>query len=119
MLADRILEQPEWRTWLESSRREALSGLRRKIDATTDLQDALQRRSEAAEPAAKAALEAEIKSLCGELGKDEKTFAEGQVMSDEDYAQTLAEIARQIDQKLKSLTQQAIERARLRRLQRR
>lgn len=119
LLADRILEQPEWRIWLESSSREALSGLRRKIDATTDLQDALQRRSEAAEPAAKAALEAEIKSLCGELGKDEKTFAEGQVMSDEDYAQTLAEIARQIDQKLKSLTQQAIERARLRRLQRR
>lgn len=117
LLADRILEQPEWKSWLESSNREALSDLRRQIDATTDLQDALQRRSEAAEPVAKAALEAEIKSLCRELDKDEKTFAEGQAMSDEDYAQTLTDIAQRIDQKLKSLTQQAIERARLRRLQ--
>lgn len=116
LLADRILEQPEWRAWLESSNREALSDLRRQIDATTDLQEALQRRSEAVEPAAKAALEAEIKSLCGELGKDEKTFAEGQTMSDEDYAQTLTDIAQKIEKKLKSLTQQAIERSRLRRL---
>ncbi|KAB0484494.1 C-terminal novel E3 ligase, LRR-interacting [Pseudomonas reinekei] len=116
LLVDRILEQPLWKTWLESSNAEQLNSLKRQIDATTDLQDALQRRAEAAEPAVKAALEVEINALCRELGKDENAFPEGQVMSDEDYSQALTDIDQQIRQKLKSITQQAMDRAKLKRL---
>jgi hypothetical protein len=115
LLADRILEQPEWKTWLESANAEELNGFKRQIDASTDLHDALQRRAEAVEPAAKAALEVEIKALCRELGREESAFAQGQVMSDGDYTQALAGIDRQIRQKLKSITQQAMVRARLQR----
>ena len=51
LLTDRILEQPLWKTWLESSSGGELDSLKRQIDATTELQDALQRRFEAVEPA--------------------------------------------------------------------
>jgi len=117
LLTDRILEQPLWNTWLESSSAKELDSLKRQIDATTELQDALLRRSEAVEPTAKVAFEAEIKALCRELNRDENAFSEGQVMSDEDYIKALTDIDRQIRQTLKSITQQAIERARLPRLE--
>ena len=117
LLTDRILEQPLWNTWLESSSAKELDSLKRQIDATTELQDALLRRSEAVEPTAKVAFEVEIKALCRELNRDENAFSEGQVMSDEDYIKALTDIDRQIRQTLKSITQQAIERARLPRLE--
>jgi hypothetical protein len=115
LLTDRIVEQPAWKAWLESSYGEELSDLKRQIDATTDLQDVLQRRAEAVEPAAKAALEVEVKALCRELGREESAFAEGQVMSDEDYTHALTGIDEQIREKLKSITQQAMVRTRLQR----
>jgi hypothetical protein len=117
LLADRLLEQPLWQTWLESSHGDELNSLKRQIDATTDLQDALQRRTDAVEPATKAALEVEIKALCRELDRDENAFADGQVMSDQAYTQALTSIDQQIRQKLKSITQQAMVRAGLQRLQ--
>lgn len=117
LLTDRVLEQPLWNTWLESSSAKELDSLKRQIDATTELQDALLRRSEAVEPTAKVAFEVEIKALCRELNRDENAFSEGQVMSDEDYIKALTDIDRQIRQTLKSITQQAIERARLPRLE--
>ncbi len=117
LLTDRILEQPLWKTWLESSSGGELDSLKRQIDATTELQDVLQRRSETVEPAARADLDVEIKALCRELNRDENAFSAGQVMSDEDYIKALTDIDRQIRQTLKSITQQAIERARLPRLE--
>jgi hypothetical protein len=116
LLVDRILDQPLWKTWLESTHGDALDGLKRRIDATTDLQDALQRWTEAVEPATKAALNEDIKALCRELDKDENAFAEGQVMSDEDYTQALTAIDQQIRQTLRLITRQAMERTRLQRL---
>ncbi|WP_454845152.1 NEL-type E3 ubiquitin ligase domain-containing protein [Pseudomonas farris] len=118
LLTDRIFEQPLWRTWLESTYREELKGLKRRIDATTDLQDALQRRTEGTRLAAeeKADVEAEIKTLCRELGKSESDFAEGQLMTDEAYVQALNDIDRQITQQLKTLTREAMIRAKLERL---
>ncbi|MBM6445061.1 hypothetical protein JQF37_15720 [Pseudomonas sp. MIL9] len=117
LLTDRILEQPLWKTWLESSNAKELDSLKRQIDATTELQDALQRRSETVEPAARADMDVEIKALCRELNRDENAFSEGQVMSDEDYTQALTDIDGQIRQTLKSITRQAIKRARLPRLE--
>ncbi|MEJ5060132.1 MULTISPECIES: dermonecrotic toxin domain-containing protein [unclassified Pseudomonas] len=115
LLADRILEQPVWKAWLESSYGEELNVLKRQVDATTDLQDALQRRNKAVEPAAKSALEVEIKALCRELGREENAFAGGQVMTDEQYTQALTDIDQQTREKLRSITQQAIVRTRLQR----
>ncbi|EJM80893.1 hypothetical protein PMI34_05421 [Pseudomonas sp. GM74] len=118
LLIDRIFEQPLWKTWLESTYREELNGLKRRIDATIDLQDALQRRAEGTRLTTeeKAAVEAQIKGLCSELGKSETDFAGGKVMTDEAYVQALDDIDRQITQLLKKLTQDAMIRARLDRL---
>ncbi|MGH8389045.1 MAG: dermonecrotic toxin domain-containing protein [Pseudomonas sp.] len=118
LLTDRIFEQPLWKTWLESVYSEKLSGLKRRIDATTDLQDALQRRANGARLTAKetADVEAEIKALCSELGKSESDFADGQLMTDEAYVQDLNDIDRQITQQLKALTQEAMKRADVERL---
>ena len=117
LLVDRIVEQPLWRTWLESTYREELSGLKRRIDATTDLQDALQRRADGAHLTVEeiADVAAEIKALCSELGKSESEFADGQLMTDEVYVQDLNDIDRQITQQLKTLTRNAMSRADLER----
>ena len=118
LLTDRILDQPLWRTWLETASQEQLSGLKRRIDATTELQDALQRRADGTTFTAeeKAEVDSEIASLCGELGRSESDFAEGKLMSDEAYVQALTEIDRQITQQLKTLTREAMKRANLDRL---
>ncbi len=118
LLIDRIFEQPLWKSWLESTYREELNGLKRRIDATTDLQVALQRRAEGTRLTTeeKAAVEAEIKGLCSELGKSEADYADGRVMTDEAYVQALNDIDRQITQRLKNLTREAMARAKLDRL---
>jgi hypothetical protein len=118
LLIERIFEQPLWKTWLESTYREQLDGLKREIDATTDLQDALQRRAEGARLTAreKAQVEVEITALFRELGKSESDFADGQVMTDEAYFQALNDIDRRITEQLKTLTREAMIRAKLDRL---
>jgi hypothetical protein len=116
LLVERILEQPLWRTWLESANSEEVNGLKRRIDATTELQDALQRRAEAVVPADKAAIEEEIKALCRELGKAQDEYADGLLMSDESYQQAMDDIALQIRQRLLTLTRQAMDRAGLERM---
>lgn len=118
LLTDRIFEQPLWRDWLEATYGEEINGLKRRIDATTDLQDALQRRAEGAQFTAeeKAEVGAQIKTLCAELGTSESDFADGQLMTDEAYVQALNDIDLQITQQLKTLTRQAMTRAKLDRL---
>ncbi|MNQ96358.1 hypothetical protein D3C85_1119580 [compost metagenome] len=118
LLIDRVFEQPLWKSWLESTYREELNGLKRRIDATTDLQDALQRRAEGTRLTTeeKAAVELEIKGLCSELDKPETDFADGRLMTEEAYGQAMDDIDRQITQQLKNLTREAMTRARLDRL---
>jgi hypothetical protein len=118
LLIERIFEQPLWKTWLESTYREELNGLKHQIDATTDLQDALQRRAEGARLTAKekADVEVEITALCRELGKSESDFADGQTMTDEAYFQALNDIDGRITEQLKTLTREAMIRAKLDRL---
>ncbi|MNM69445.1 E3 ubiquitin-protein ligase sspH1 [compost metagenome] len=118
LLIDRVFEQPLWKSWLESTYSEELNGLKRRIDATTDLQDALQRRAEGTRLTTeeKAAVELEIKGLCSELDKPETDFADGRLMTEEAYGQALNDIDRQITQQLKNLTREAMTRARLDRL---
>ena len=96
----------------------SFDGLKRRIDATIDLQDALQRRADGARLTVeqRADLAAEITALCRELGKSESEFADGQLMTDEAYVQALNDIDRQITQQLKTLTREAMTRGRLDRL---
>ncbi|MNV81651.1 hypothetical protein D3C71_1753280 [compost metagenome] len=92
--------------------------MKRKIDFAFDLQEALQRRAEGARltAAEKAQIEAQIKAFCGELGKSESDFPEGQLMTDDAYVQILEDIDKQITQQLKTLTREAMKRAKLDRL---
>nr|WP_256730466.1 DUF6543 domain-containing protein [Pseudomonas sp. ANT_H12B] len=118
LLRERILEQPLWKTWLESSNRDAFNGFKRRIDATTELQDALQKRADgAALPTEqKTRLEAEIKTLSVELGKREDEFADGRTMTETEYTQTLTQLNEQMKALENSLTQQAMDRAGLQRV---
>ncbi|MGF6327235.1 hypothetical protein ABH909_000113 [Pseudomonas sp. BS3782 TE3695] len=116
LLAERILDQPLWRTWLESENREEIDVLTRPIDALSELQDALHRRGQTVDLEAKAALEEQVQTLCGELDRDENEFANGRLLSDDAYAQALKDIDQQIRQRLLTLTRQAMERTGLQRL---
>lgn len=92
--------------------------MKRRIDATTELQDALQRRADGTTLSAEdmADVQAEITALCRELGKRESDFAEGGLMTDEAYFQALSEIDVLITEQLKKLTRDAMTRAKLDRL---
>jgi hypothetical protein len=65
---------------------------------------------------AKAALEEQVQTLCGELDRDENEFANGRLLSDDAYTQALKDIDQQIRQRLLTLTRQAMERTGLQRL---
>ncbi|MCU1749135.1 NEL-type E3 ubiquitin ligase domain-containing protein [Pseudomonas sp. 6D_7.1_Bac1] len=119
LLRKQILKQSFWKDWLEASYTEDLNTFKRRIDATTELQDALQRRAEGAElPAAqKARLEAEISTLAQELGQQPDEFADGRSMSDDQYVQALNLIDEQMKALMSTLTQRAIDRAGLQRVE--
>ncbi|RON25371.1 NEL-type E3 ubiquitin ligase domain-containing protein [Pseudomonas lini] len=118
LLRDQILKQPLWRTWLEDSNREAFNGFKRRIDVTTDLQDALRRRANGTDlsVAQMTDLEMQIKALAVESGKPEDEFAHGRAMTEEEYTQALSEIDEQMKALMNRLTQQAIDRAGLQRV---
>ena len=118
LLRDSIIEQRFWETYIQGSNRSALKVFRRRIDATTELYMALERR--ATEPdlslEAKADLKQELRVLAAELGKPERAIAPGQVMTDEAYAAELNVIDTEMKTLLKTLTQQAMDRAKLQRV---
>jgi hypothetical protein len=62
---------------------------------------------------AKAGLKEELRVLAAELGKPDSEIAPGQVMSNEAYAAELNLIDTEMKTLLKTLTQQAMDRAKL------
>jgi hypothetical protein len=116
LLVDRLLEQPIWKNWLEATYLDEMNSARRKVDAVTDLYDALQRRAEGTQMTApeKARTEAEIKALCRELGKPENHYADGRNMLAGEYDELLIQTVEQLKQQQKTLTQQAMARAEIR-----
>ncbi|MFS2072767.1 dermonecrotic toxin domain-containing protein [Pseudomonas sp. CT11-2] len=118
LLRDSIIEQPFWETYLQGSNRSAFKVFRRRIDATTEFYMALEKRT--SEPdlslQAKADLKQELRVLAAELGKPESQIAPGQVMTDEAYAAELNLIDIEMKTLLKTLTQQAMDRAKLQRV---
>jgi hypothetical protein len=118
LLRDSIIEQPFWETYLRGTNRSAFKVFRRRIDATTEFYMALEKR--ASEPnlslQAKADLKQELRVLAAELGKLESEIAPGQVMTDQAYAAELNLIDIEMKTLLKTLTQQAMDRAKLQRV---
>ncbi|MGE8186728.1 NEL-type E3 ubiquitin ligase domain-containing protein [Pseudomonas sp. NPDC086278] len=116
LLRDSIVEQPFWATYLQGSNRAAFKAIRRRLDATTEFYMALEKRAtESLSAQEKAQLKEEIRVLAAELGKPESEFAPGCVMTADDYETEMNLLNAQKLGLLKTLTQQAMDRAKLQR----
>jgi hypothetical protein len=118
LLRDQILKQAFWRDWVEGANQEMFDGLQRQVESVTDLQNALQRRTDgAALPAEQMSeLEEQIKALCIESGLARDTFGNGRNMTPLEYDQVMIRIDQQRTKLLHTLTQQALDRAGLQRV---
>ncbi|CAI8716825.1 dermonecrotic toxin domain-containing protein [Pseudomonas sp. IT-P294] len=115
LLRDSISEQPFWTSYIQGSNRRAFKVFRRRIDATTEFFMALDKRATEQDLSleAKAGLKEELRVLAAELGKPDSEIGPGQVMSNEAYAAELNLIDTEMKTLLKTLTQQAMDRAKL------
>jgi hypothetical protein len=115
LLRDSISEQPFWTSYIQGSNRRAFKVFRRRIDATTEFFMALDKRATEQDLSleAKAGLKEELRVLAAELGKLDSEIGPGQVMSNEAYAAELNLIDTEMKTLLKTLTQQAMDRAKL------
>lgn len=114
LLRDSITEVPFWKTWVEAQNKAAFDVLRRKVDLLTEFKVAMDERADATEVAP---LNEQLKGLAAALGKPESEIAEGQVMTEEAYDTQLQAILDDMDALLKKLTQDAMDRARLQRVE--
>jgi hypothetical protein len=119
LLGDLLVDQPFWAAYVEGVNRRAFKGFRRRIDVTTDFYMALDQRANDTTLSLeqKARLKEELRVLGAELGKPESDFAPGRVMTDADYAAELNAIDEDKKELLKTFTQQAIDRAKLQRVE--
>jgi hypothetical protein len=118
LLRDAIAEVPFWKTWVEAQNREAFDVFRRKVDLTTEFKVAMDERADAdVTPDALARLNEQLKELATALDKPDSDIAAGQVMTDEAYDAQLKLILDDMDALLKKLTQEAMDRARLQRVE--
>jgi hypothetical protein len=118
LLRDSISEQPFWVSYIQGSNRRAFKAIRRRIDATTDFYMALEKRAtQSLSLPEKAQLKEEIRVLAAELGLPESEFAPGRVMSAEEYESEMSRLNAQTQTLLKTLTRQAMDRAKLQRVE--
>jgi len=117
LLRDSISEQPFWRSFVERSDLQLFTGFRDRIEALGDLMQAMERRaSGAALPdVEKARLQTRIEALAEKVGKRKSDVAPGKVMSESDYTAEIERIEAEAQTALKTLTQQAMDRAKLQR----
>ncbi|SEC55958.1 Leucine rich repeat-containing protein [Pseudomonas frederiksbergensis] len=119
LLRDLIAEQPFWRTYVQRSNRARFRAFDRKTVATTEFKVALDERASRTDLTLeeREKLKEEIRILAAELGKPESAFAPGQVVTDEAFAAELDLIKEARETLLKQLTQQAMDRAKLQRVE--
>ena len=119
LLRDSIVEQPFWESYIQGSNRGAFKVFRRRIDATTEFFMALDKRATEQDLSleAKAGLKEELRVLAAELGKPESEIAPGQIMTHEAYSAEMDLIYNEMKTLLKTLTQQAMDRAKLQRVE--
>jgi hypothetical protein len=118
-LRDSIAELPFWKSWIERSNRARFRLLDRRMNALYEFKTVLQERADGGDllPAQKDRLKTRIRVLAFELGKPESEFAPGKVMADEEFAEQYSAIKDDRDSLLKQLTQQAMDRAKLQRVE--
>lgn len=118
LLRDSISEQPFWESYIQRSHRGEFKAIRRRLDATTEFYMALDRRAtESLSVEEKAQLKEEIRVLAAELGKPESEFAPGRVMTAQAYETDMNLLNARKQTLLKTLTQQAMDRAKLQRVE--
>jgi hypothetical protein len=118
LLRDSISEQPFWESYIQGSHRSEFKAIRRQLDATTEFYMALERRAtESLSVEEKAQLKEEIRVLGAELGKPESEFAPGRVMTGQEYEAEMNVLNDRKQTLLKTLTQQAMDRAKLQRVE--
>jgi len=118
LLRDSIVEQPFWASYIQGSNRAAFKAIRRRLDATTEFYMALERRAtESLSVQEKARLKEEIRVLAAELGKPESAIVPGCAMTTEEYETEMNLLNAQRLTLLKTLTQQAMDRAKLQRVE--
>jgi hypothetical protein len=118
LLRDSISEQPFWESYIQGSHRGEFKAIRRRLDATTEFYMALDRRAtESLSVEEKAQLKEEIRVLAAELGKPESEFAPGRVMTAQAYETDMNLLNARKQTLLKTLTQQAMDRAKLQRVE--
>lgn len=117
LLRDSIVEQEFWSRYIRGANRRAFNDLGRKSEALIDLQAAQEKWANDASASVeeKARLREKIESLAGRMGKPLSDVPPGRVMTDEELYAALAGIDGQKTDLLKTLTQQAMNRARLQR----
>ncbi|MHC8364194.1 NEL-type E3 ubiquitin ligase domain-containing protein [Pseudomonas sp. LS2P72] len=119
LLRNSIAEQPFWKSFVERSNRARFRAIDRKTIATTEFKVALDERANSATLSLeeKAGLKERIRVLAAELGEPESAFAPGQIMTDEAYIQALETIKAEREALLLQLTQEAMDRAKLNRVE--
>lgn len=119
LLRDSISELPFWESYVQGSNRRTFKLFNRRTNATTEFNMALDKRATETQLSVeeRARLKEEIRVLAAELGKQESEFAPGRVMTDEEYGSELSLIYDEEKALLKTLTQQAMDRAKLQRVE--
>nr|WP_180204061.1 DUF6543 domain-containing protein [Pseudomonas sp. SbOxS1]NYU03887.1 hypothetical protein [Pseudomonas sp. SbOxS1] len=119
LLDELLVDQQFWSTYVEDSNRSAFTSFRRRTSATTDFYMALQKRVNDSTLSLEenARLNIEIRGLAAELGKPESAFAPGRVMTEAQYTADVQAIEDEKRALLKTLTRQAIDRAKLQRVE--
>ncbi|WP_318652733.1 hypothetical protein [Pseudomonas sp. PDM10] len=104
---------------MQRSNRARFRAFDRKTVATTEFKVALDERASRTDLTLeeREKLKEEIRILAAELGKPESAFAPGQVVTDEAFAAELDLIKKERETLLKQLTQQAMDRAKLQRVE--
>lgn len=119
LLGDLIVDQPFWASYAEGANRGVIKGFSRRIEAMIEFYSALEKRATETTLSLeqKAQLKEELRVLGAELNKPESAFAPGRVMTDAEYAAELEAIDEHRKAFIKTFTRQAIERARLQRVE--
>ena len=119
LLADLLVDQPFWASYVEGVNRGVVKGFSRRIEATIEFYSALEKRATETTLSLeqKAQLKEELRVLGAELNKPESAFAPGHVMTEAEYAAELEVIDEDRKAFIKTFTRQAIERARLQRVE--
>nr|WP_256590888.1 NEL-type E3 ubiquitin ligase domain-containing protein [Pseudomonas sp. ERMR1:02] len=119
LLRDSIAEQPFWKSYMQRANRARFRQLDRKMDALYEFKIALDERADGAAllPEEKDRLKTQIRTLAFELKKPESDFAPGRVMTDDEFAEQYNVLRIEKENLLKELTQQAMDRAKVQRVE--